>query len=142
MTSSTQIEKYLKNHSEFLGCFGTNNLPKALPQFPCSLIVNTDPTTKPGDHWLGLVLTKNKCFFFDSFGLGIMDLNIKIFLKQYYKKVSINNHCIQHLNSDKCGLYCIAFIKHVNSTMTYEKFISKFNLYNLLGNDNVVLSLL
>ena len=141
MTSSTEIEDYLKNNSKFIGCFGRNNLPKIVP-LPCSLIINTDPTTKPGDHWLGLVLTKKKCFYFDSFGLGIMDKNIIDFLKKYYDKVTINNECIQHYDSDKCGLYCIAFVNNVNSKSSYERFISNFNLVHLLKNDNIVLSLM
>ena len=142
MTSSTEIEDYLKRNTQFMGCFGTNNLPRTIPQFPCSLIINTDPTTKPGDHWLGLVLTKKKSFYFDSFGLGILNIHIINFLKRYYKKVTINNECIQHIDSDKCGLYCIAFIKNVSSKISYENFISNFNFVHLRNNDKIVLSLL
>ena len=141
MTSSDEIEFYLRANSHFMGCFGINNLPKRL-KFPCSLIINTDPTTEPGDHWLGLYLTKNKCFYFDSFGLGIMDQSIVTFLKQHYNKVTVNNECIQHHNSDKCGLFCVAFIKKVKSTNSYKKFISNFDSVHLLNNDKIVLSFL
>jgi len=142
MTSSDAIESYMKNNSQFIGCFGTNNLPKSIKKFPISLIINTNPTTEQGDHWLGLVLSKSKCFYFDSFGVGVMDPDIINFLKKYYKKVTINNECIQHHDSDKCGLYCVAFINNVYSKSSYERFIANFNFVHLLKNDNIVLSLL
>ena len=142
MTSSSEIEAYFVNNTQFLGCFSIDNLPLRVKQFPSSLIINTDPTTKPGDHWLAIHMTKTKCFYFDSFGLGIIDQNIIDFLKQYYKRVTISNVCIQHYDSDKCGLYCTAFIKNVKSKNTYKQFISNFNFVNLLNNDKIVLSLL
>ena len=142
MTSSTDIEAYLKNSNHFRGCFAVNNLPSMPSTFPSSLIVNTDPLSKPGDHWVGLVLTKRKCYYFDSFGLGVMDMDIIKFLKQAYKKVTINNECIQHITSDKCGLYCIAFVNKVTSKMSYKNFISKFDLVQLINNDKIVVSLM
>lgn len=142
MTSSSEIEAYFAKNTAFMGCYSIDNLPLRVKQFPTSLIINTDPTTEPGDHWVAVYMTKTKCFYFDSFGLGIIDKSIIDFLKQFYKKVTINDECIQHYNSDKCGLYCIAFINKVKSKNTYNQFISNFNFVHLLDNDKIVLSLL
>ena len=142
MTSSIEIENYLKNQKGFLGCFAYDDLPPFPNEFPASMIINTHKKNQPGEHWLALVLTKHKCFYFDSFGVPIMEDIIISYLQQKYKKVIINNECIQHTFSTSCGLFCIAFVKNVNNKISFEKFISKFSLFNLLKNDNIVLNLL
>ena len=101
------------------------------------MIINTHDSTKPGEHWLGLVLLKNKCFYFDSFGLPIMNHNILKYLRMY-EKVSYSNVCVQETTSVKCGQFCIAFVQNVNSKKSYEDFISKFNSVNLKLNDVIV----
>ena len=142
MTSSTEIEKYLKDQKGFLGCFASDNLPTFPKSLPASLIINTHKKSQPGEHWLALVLTKSKCLYFDSFGVGITEETIVSYLQQKYEKVTVNNECIQHLYSESCGLFCIAFIKNVKSKLSFEKFISKFSLFNLQKNDNIVLNLI
>ena len=141
MTSSIEIENYLKDQKGFLGCFASDNLPTFPKSLPASLIINTHKKSQPGEHWLALVLTKRKCFYFDSFGAPILEEKIVIYLQQKYKKVTVNNECIQHFTSASCGLFCIAFIKNVKSKLSFEKFISKFNLFNLQKNDNIVKNL-
>ena len=142
MTSSIDIENYLKDQRGFLGCFACNDLPPFPKKFPVSMIINTQRKSQPGEHWLALVLTKSKCLYFDSFGVGITEETIVSYLQQKYEKVTVNNECIQHFTSASCGLFCIAFVKNVNNKISFEKFISKFSLFNLLKNDNIVLNLL
>ena len=139
---STEIENILLTSKNFLGCFPMNELPPFPHTLPSSLIVNTDISTGRGEHWLGLVLTKNKCFYFDSFGAPIIEDIIISYLQQKYTKVIINNECIQHTFSTSCGLFCIAFIKYVKTKSNFETFISRFNLHNVLDNDKIVLSLI
>ena len=142
MTSSTEIEKYLKDQKGFLGCFASDDLPPIPKILPASMIINTHRKNQPGEHWLALVLTKHKCFYFDSFGAPILEETIVKYLQQKYRKVTVNNECIQHFTSASCGLFCIAFIKNVKSKLSFEKFISKFSLFNLQKNDNIVLNFL
>ena len=142
MTSSLDIENYLKDQKGFLGCFACNDLPPFPKKFPVSMIINTHRKNQAGEHWLGLILTKSKCLYFDSFGVGITEESIVSYLQQKYEKVTINNECIQHLYSESCGLFCIAFIRNVKSNASFETFISNFNLLDLLENDNIVLNLL
>ena len=139
---STDIEHLIGNRKQFLGCFPLDRLPPLPTQFPKSMIINTDKATKTGDHWLGLVLTEKKCFYFDSFGLPLIDETIIKYLHSFYKIVTYSNVCIQDVTSNKCGEFCIVFVKHVKSKSTYKKFISNFNQVNLLNNDEIVLNML
>ena len=62
MTSSIEIENYLKDQKGFLGCFASDDLPSFPKKLPASLIINTHKKNQPGEHWLAIVLTKQKCF--------------------------------------------------------------------------------
>ena len=131
MTSSIDIENYLKDQRGFLGCFACNDLPPFPKKFPVSMIINTHRKNQPGEHWLALVLTKSKCLYFDSFGVGITEETIVSYLQQKYEKVTINNECIQHLYSESCGLFCIAFIKMLKVNQVLKNLFQKFSLFNL-----------
>jgi hypothetical protein len=49
----------------FQGVFSSD----MLPQNPRLLVCNTDPSTKPGQHWIAIHVDENGCReYFDSFG--------------------------------------------------------------------------
>ena len=134
MTSSLYIKSYLAEDDNFFGCFAKDKLPI----FPKSLIIDIDDSSKPGDHWVALVLFKTKGFYFDSISLPIVDLSILRFLKPY-KKVTYSSTCIPDVaSSNQCRQFCIAFIKNVRSKISYHKFVSMFNEVNLKYNDYIV----
>ena len=135
---STEIENILLTSSNFLGCFPLNELPPLLQSLPASLIVNTDISTEIGEHWLALILEEEECFYFDSFGLPIEDETLLKYLEPYYDKVTYSDVCIQHVTSNKCGKFCILFVKNVNSKSSYENFLSKFSHSDLKKNDIIV----
>ena len=108
--STMQIWSYLQNEEGFLGCFPSNNIPP-IRTYPSSIIINTSRSGEVGEHWVGLHLTNDASFYFDSFGIPIIEEDIFQFLKKYYNVVIYNQVCIQDLTSKSCGLYSIAFIK-------------------------------
>ena len=140
MVNSNEIRQFLRDDSNFLGCFPLNKLPLMPKSFPKTLIVNTHYANQPGEHWLALLLTKDKCFYFDSFGGGINEKEIKDFLKCKYSIVTYSNKCIQHISSIKCGQFCMLFVKNVKNSKSYNQFISQFDLNNLKLNDNIVMN--
>ena len=137
LRSGSNIEYILQNRKEFLGCFPSDNLPPFPTQFPKSMIINTDKATEAGEHWLGLVLTEKKCFYFDPFGLPIIEQSIRDYLRLFYpsKKIIYSNNCIQHVTSTFCGAYCVCFILWVKNKVTFNNFFNHFKNYNLLAND-------
>ena len=139
--NSSEIEKILADDDQFLGCFPLDMLPAFPNQFPRSMIINTDVASMPGEHWLGLVLGKYKCFYFDSFGLPILDENIKSFLKKRYNSACVSDKCIQATSSELCGKFTIAFVTYVRSVSQYNKFLSIFDNKNLQKNDEKILRL-
>ena len=55
--TTSQIQEVLTKDSiasiEFLGVFASDNLPDII-NFPASIIANTDQSSGPGEHWVGL----------------------------------------------------------------------------------------
>ena len=139
MLMAFQIDEVLRTTDNYLGTFPVDRLPDFPKKFPKSIIINTDQSNKPGDHWIALVLTEGHAFYFDSFGLGIVDQQVRDFLLPYYSNIIFNSLCIQHVLSDKCGYFCIYFVKKVHSVKSYYHFLSNFRIDNLELNDCIVM---
>ena len=136
---STHIEKLLKNEKSFMGCYPKDKLPKIFPKvLPKTIVVNTGLSSTHGDHWVALRLQKAFCFYFDSFGVDIVDREILSFIKRKYQKYTFNNKCIQYYDSENCGEFCIAFIKMVKNRNDFKNFVNNFDFHNLKNNDKQI----
>ena len=147
--NNLQIEDYLKTDPNFLGCFphdSLNSFSEGI-KFPTplnekrktrsSIIINTD--SGRGEHWVAMVLTKGECFYFDSFGLPIINRNMSNYVsRKKYETVTYSSKCIQDVLSTNCGLFCIAFIMYVKNREDYLSFLSIFKEHDLKHNDLIV----
>ena len=143
MTSSTEINQCLSILENYVGTFSKDGLPliDISENTTKYLVVNTDPAHKRGEHWLGLVLRKNKCLYFDSFGLKIVDKEILNYLYNLgYTRYTYSGKCIQPFYSNKCAYYVICFILSDYSGKTYKNFILNFK--SLRSNDTTVINML
>ena len=142
MTSSLDINSQLRDDPYFMGCFPSDKLPEIDTQLPRSIIINTHPAEGKGEHWIAIVLTKKRCFYFDSFGWPIIEMDIKHYLSKYYQKVVYSDLCVQHVMSVKCGEFCMGFVKHVHNRKSYLSYLSHFDYKNVLLNDLKIDSLI
>ena len=133
MTSCASIEYLLKCNPSFLGCFHVKSLSTvaSVEKFPASLIVYSER------HWMGVMfINKRLCLYFDSFGEKVQDSELVDYLSAAsYTYVIYNSVQIQHDSSDKCGLFCVLFIKLVHSLVSFTRFLQLFNRNNLVYND-------
>lgn len=75
------MQKDTKARELYLGSFAFDELPK-INKFPSCLIINTQPRTKPGEHWLACYFDKYKnSYFFDSYGQSPLIYKLDTFLK-------------------------------------------------------------
>ena len=84
--SSLQIIKYLKNVSNFKGCFPVNYIPY-ISKLPAYFIINTKPITHQGGHWVSIYINKKFLLYFDSFGCPIFEDRIAEYARQYYSEI-------------------------------------------------------
>lgn len=78
---------------------------------PRLIIVNTDPSHKPGKHWLLFFRNNETVEMFDSLGRNLDSYNkeIKTFVDKFFKTVKFTTFRIQPLNTSLCGHYCLYY---------------------------------
>jgi hypothetical protein len=138
LTTNNNIEYLLQNVNHFLGCFPLDRLPPFPTTFPKSMIINTQTSAQTGEHWVAVVLTETKCYYFDSFALPIIKPNIHMYLEPHYKNICYLDIRIQDIASNYCGAYCVCFVLHVRDDVTYDNFIGHYYSANLLQNDEIL----
>ena len=110
---TTQITCALKNVGvkSCLGVFPSDLLPSFIPQHDCTVIVNADPHTKGGSHWLAIHFEPrtSKAFYFDSFGQKPYISNIQDLIRNNSTVQEYNTVRLQGLTTTLCGQYCCLF---------------------------------
>ena len=80
---SSEIIEHMKDEKYFIGCFPYDKLPPIMKKKKnFSLIINTGNSQTLGEHWLAVKVIDQKWFYFDSFGLPIINEMIQDFLRQ------------------------------------------------------------
>jgi hypothetical protein len=131
---SLTIKKLLKTFSCFKGVFPSDMLPYKA-SLPINIIVNTDPSHMPGEHWVSISINKNGIGeYFDSFGLPPFKRDIIDFLEKKCEKWSYNQYSLQNIKSNTCGHYCVLNVIYRCQGLSNKRFLLNFN-NNTLNND-------
>jgi len=105
--NSDDIERFLSRRlSDFDGVFSIDTLPDR----PRLLVCNTDPSDKPGRHWVAIYVDDdcNRGEFFDSFGRRPDDV-FERYLNRHCSSWIFNDRQLQSVTSKFCGHYCIYY---------------------------------
>lgn len=124
--NSQQVSDLAKNLRipYFIGCFASDDLLPALLKYPkrniFSCIVNTQDSSKSGEHWLAVLidLDRDKSVeVYDSFAENPpkkIEESLLKFIRDRKPlsliKYKVNSVINQRSNSQKCGLYAIQFL--------------------------------
>lgn len=103
ITSYIQSDKIMKKF--FQGVLPYDMLPLKVNS-PGFFIVNTDPSTSPGKHWV-CVYVDEKIEYFDSFGRPPNE--IRAFISNLNTPYIYSTKCLQSSSSDVCGDYCVLY---------------------------------
>lgn len=134
MSRNKNIKKYFK------GVLPSDGLPKQIKK-PAMIIVNTDPSHKPGTHWTAFYLPKHgKPEYFDSIGRSPNLKEFLIFLKKHGKSFMRNKRRLQGAFSTTCGQYCGVYLYFRSRGMSFEEFLKLFS-DNHVENDEKVMKL-
>ena len=64
------LKKGLKSKTIFKKVCALDQLEK--PTFPSAYVINSDPSSEPGEHWVAVYFDKRgRGEYFDSYGLGV-----------------------------------------------------------------------
>ena len=80
---TTQISCSLRKVKSFLGVFPSDLLPRSVPQ-SCTVIINADPHTEKGSHWLAIHFRpkSSSTYYFDSYGIVPLVPDIQAFIRR------------------------------------------------------------
>ena len=140
---TTDIDNKLSQVDGFLGAFAYDEIPQT-PMDGFSMVVNDEPSTEPGSHWIAIVLKDQEFFFIDSYGRSFKD---PMFTDQFRgamsqlfarSKVICNNIMIQSFLGNTCGQYAVYFI----CEMVEKSFKNVLSVFtdNLKKNDKFVIN--
>lgn len=113
----------------FAGIYAINEIPRVNKKIPSYILVNTDISSGPGEHWLVLFFpNKDKVEIFDSLGQNPHEYNVEL-----VKTLSLNsrisieytNKRLQSLQSNVCGAHTLFYC--------YKKCQKKLGLANLIN---------
>lgn len=111
---------------EFLGVFPSDKLPKHI-SYPCSLVVNTDPSFEKGEHWVCYYFDSNgNAEYFDSYGFPPSNCELFKFLVDNGNTFKCNNIQLQGLKSKVCGHYCIAYLASRSRGVSMDQFVNHY----------------
>lgn len=143
---TVQIIKCMKNNiatkKYFKGVFASDKLPTMKLKKPACLIINTDPSTKPGMHWVAIFLPhRGLAEYFDSFGLRP---KLKTILKCLSNNgnahtYTYNKKQLQNIFSVVCGNYCCEYLLHRCQGKSKNIFFKKFSS-DTTNNDKLVMN--
>jgi hypothetical protein len=125
---TAQIICTRRNVDSFLRVFPSDLLPRSITRSG-TLIVNTDPHTEKGSHWLAINF-QNKSyspFYFDSYGLFPYVYPIHSLLRRSCTVWDLNTTQLQGLTSSVCGHFCCLFALYMDRGYTPHQFISLFH---------------
>jgi len=104
--NSDEIDRFLRTRlRDFNGVFSVDTLPDD----PRLLVCNTDPSNKPGRHWIVIYVDENgRGDFFDSFGRR-PNADFERYMNRHCLMLNFNDIQLQSIVSKFCGHCCIYF---------------------------------
>jgi hypothetical protein len=123
-----QSDKYAKNN--FTGVFAADRLQSLhVKKYPACFIVNSDPSWKPGTHWLAIYMDHNhNVEFFDSYGQSPSKYPMIFdFMRTYTGHYKMNFVQLQSSLSSTCGQFCIYFLLWRCRSVSFEQIMNAFD---------------
>ena len=129
--NTLDIQNALHDTPFFIGVFPKDQLPLAATATKnLTFVVNTDASNLPGQHWIAVfVRDKTTAYVFDPFGQS-PPLKLQSWFNNRNIEWTCNLRCVQPLNSELCGAYCIYFLWFATTSQFRDEHFE--NIMNIL----------
>ncbi len=142
--STQKINFICSNHyhtqTNYRGVYSSNNIPNSkdlMKSTPWFIIINIDPSTSPGTHWVTIYCdNQDSISYFCSAGTKPVD-GISQFLDNF-DNIIINSKPIQDKNGTYCGEYCLFYADLRCLEFTDSEISHLFDLKTPKLNDNII----
>ena len=136
------LTKCLKNSGvKFLGVFPSDHIPctnEILSHTPACYVVNSDPCTEPGTHWVAFFHpSATHVEFFDSFGKPPSHYRLLV----PSNLVLTHNHVkLQSDTTESCGKWCIIFLHRRAEVSSLSSFTRTIGSLSIKNSENIARS--
>ena len=139
----TRLNQLLKNIPRYQGSFALDELKNVeIKTFPEYIVINLENRGEPGNHWIALAIYQRYVYVCDSLGGILPDNKFPTALINFlhillFSRTLVISKQLQPLDSDKCGEYCVVFIKEMSRHNSFSSFMKLFST-NLRQNDQII----
>ena len=120
---TARIERLLENQLDFQEVFSSDTLPTT----PQLLVCNTDPSEKPGEHWIAIYVDKKgNGEYFDSFGRP-PNKHFERYMISKCNRWTFNKRQLQSRISAFFGYYCCLYVVLRSRGLDMNKIIGMFS---------------
>jgi len=113
--NTLQINKILHRNDitkdYYIGCFASNSIPVSINFTPFCMVVNLDPSSGAGSHWIGIFCENlTNIDYYDSLGIWPP---ISPYIRDYlcnFERVRFNTIQVQNSLKPTCGKHVIFFL--------------------------------
>jgi len=123
---TTQILCSLRKVKLFLGVFPSDLVPHSVRQY-YAVIINVDPRTEKGSHWLAVHFRPKSSSSFDSYGILPLQPDIQAHIRRNFTVADSNKKQMQGLTSKVCGKHCCLFTHYMDLGYTPQLFVGLFD---------------
>jgi hypothetical protein len=119
------------------------DIPADLSKIPALIILNTDESTGPGEHWCAAFISETKhCEYFDPLGAPpnneLFDYFFIPHLSKFAKTIEYNTVAVQSIEAKTCGPHCIYFGYYRSRGIPLKTIINTLYSTDTHMNDSVV----
>ena len=120
----------------FGGVFVADKTPIHIESYPKAFIVNTDPSDKPGEHWLGVWFNNEESVeFYDSYAMPPHYYSKDI--QQFVRRPILQDipWALQEYDSSTCGDYALYFLMMRAKGYYIPTIMKQFKRHDYVNND-------
>lgn len=145
--NSRQLDQLAQHHPTlapyYRGALPCDDLPNVQDTLlPFGFIVNTDPSTMEGRHWIGVwVSSPSKVEWYDSFALDLPLYETTQPLQRWlyqFKHAVRNGQAAQSVYDQSCGGYALMFLVAKSQDVSMTAFQLRFHKHDYVDNDQQV----
>ena len=124
----------------FLGVFAVDHLPRTIvpEQLPILLIMNTNTSNLPGQHWKAIYISKEGIGeIFDSLALPI-SLRLEQWMNNFCKKWTLSKITLQNPLAPTCGGYVLYYVMNRLQHNSMQSCIAPLSGNDVFSNDFII----
>jgi hypothetical protein len=121
------LSQVVHRSTRFLGVFAADKAPAWASLAPSSCyILNTDPATEDGEHWLAVFKPDTgPCELFDSYALPLDRYHDVPALANAPADLVLTPRPLQHPMSTVCGHYTVYYLYHRSRNQSLTKIVNR-----------------